>query len=531
MAWFTAETNALKLEYYLVVSRNDNLRIDELLPSFVANCLRLYSLSLQFQFNLPPSDRLPGDDAAILAAMGLIRMNAQKGRSPAYCNSLYKCIMVLESALSKSKHNYDILLLLVRLHTHVGTGSLAIERYAQMSVKNLQHITLPWVLFTRLSTVHPYPANISQDGGKTKVTVDPLKEMISILDWHDSASALNLQSIQRLQENKAWTMQLDAIGTQRVLQYGFNRALILSESCRIRRLRSHEGSHVDDEPILDFPQRILETRDRLAFPDYEAAGQAVFEELLPSPIFPSLPVDDRWLAVGFLQARLWSMCNTAHKNAYESGAIVTLWNNSKELDPGVERDEEELRRFTDMLMQVIDSVGSLGKGRDPRQESQTVSMLRFVTHLMGVHPTSDMADRVLGRSGQGKHAPNATLFSQFYLKLEMCVFARKFISSIPTFANLQDGVQSEFAREAIADLEIQTRIIAANVWSDAMACRDMVAQDGFVENMIRGLMSEDAVGGELQQLASQTIPPRDFCKMLQESWMDGFDGILRTKIF
>lgn len=290
----------LKFEYNLVISRDDNTFKGGLLQAFVCNCLRLYRLSLKYDLNLPVSDRLPGDDAALLAAMGLIRLYKIRQLYPEHNNALLRSVVVLEHLLLRSKHNYDALLILVRLYMFLGAGSLAMERYSRLSLKTLQHATISWVLYTHISTIHPHPVIISHANGGGQTIIDPASDLAQALDWHKSASGLSKKAVTSMQENGQWSMSLDALSTSTYIGSGFSKLLLLVEAKRIARFLavSHEIQSLDigkwfnvithafygilaNTIEVPIPPRTKDARDRLAFPNYEAHGQPTFEETLP----------------------------------------------------------------------------------------------------------------------------------------------------------------------------------------------------------------------------------------------------------
>ena len=239
MKWLTREINALKLDYNLVVSQNEDPLLENLLPIFISNCLRLYYLSLHIGFGLPVSDRRPGDDAALLAAMGLIRLyNRDKNKSYANNTALIRSTIILENILSHSKHNYDALLLLVRLYMYFGAGSLAIERYSRLSVKNIQHATVSWALFTHISTIHPQPTKFPSADGKSHTIINPFEEINQILQWYHTADASSTKSLSTMQENGLWNMYLDAFSTKLSISQNFIRHQLFVEGKRIQRLNA-----------------------------------------------------------------------------------------------------------------------------------------------------------------------------------------------------------------------------------------------------------------------------------------------------
>ena len=244
--WITSEINTLKMEYYLVISRDWNTHRVDLLATFVSSCLRLYKVSLDFGVELPVSDRRPGDDAALLAAMGLIRLF----KAGVKC-SLLQSIVILEHTLLQSKHNYDALLILVRLYMFLGAGSLAMERYDRLSIKNVQHATISWVLYTRLSTIHPYPARYPTNR-RTEKLIDPLEQTLQSLEWFKSAENLAQKSVHSMQDNNLWSMSLDSLATSKAISTSFAKVLFFVESRRMERIRCPSKAL----PKHDFRKRI-----------------------------------------------------------------------------------------------------------------------------------------------------------------------------------------------------------------------------------------------------------------------------------
>lgn len=229
--WITCEINVLKLEYNLVISQDRNSQNVKLLVAFITNCFRLYKESFKLGVELPVSDRRPGDDAALLAAMGLIRL-FKLGRKSA----LLQCIVILEHSLLQSKHNYDAILILVRLYIFLGAGSLAMERYSKLSIKNLQHSTLSWVLYTRISSIHPYPCTFIH--GKSHLTIDPLEDLLQASKWHTSAQAISMRAVHNMQANGQWNMSLESLETHQAVVDSFAKYLLFVEGKRIARIRS-----------------------------------------------------------------------------------------------------------------------------------------------------------------------------------------------------------------------------------------------------------------------------------------------------
>ena len=202
-AWIAKEICALKLDYTSVVSHIKLTTSKSLMSSFVANCLRLYRLSLELERDLPVTERRSGDDAAILAAMGCIRLFYQGEK-----HALVRSVVILEELLSVSKHNYDALLLIIRLYVCLGATTRAFDHYCKLDIKNMQNLTLPWLLLSRISTTLPtgsvrYRFHPVEEVGQVQNYISKFKDR---KDWWElkyleKGQYVNLLSHVKLSEN------------------------------------------------------------------------------------------------------------------------------------------------------------------------------------------------------------------------------------------------------------------------------------------------------------------------------------------
>ena len=230
VSWITSEINALKMDYYLVISHDDNAHSRHLIDAFITSCLRLYKLSLALGANLPASERQPGDDAGILAAMALIHLFRNGERA-----ALLRGALLLEFILSRSKHNYDALLMLVRIYISMGAGSLAMKHYAQLKIRNSQNATISWVLFTRLSTIHPFPVDPHISFGQEKALCDPAHCLKMALDWQRGSEAQIFRGINQILHNGQYNTLLKALSFLERSQLDFEKFVNVMEWRRIER--------------------------------------------------------------------------------------------------------------------------------------------------------------------------------------------------------------------------------------------------------------------------------------------------------
>ena len=176
------------------------------------------------------SDRRPGDDAALLAVMGLIRL-FKTGRR----HALLQSVAVLEHTLLHSKYNYDALLILVRIYMFLGAGSLAVDRYNRLSIKNIQHATISWALFTRLSTIYPYVPTQPRTA-KVQTMHVPMEGMVQGYQWFEAFEGLSWKAVHAMQECNQWSLSLDSFETTCALANSFAKCLFYTERQRLDRL-------------------------------------------------------------------------------------------------------------------------------------------------------------------------------------------------------------------------------------------------------------------------------------------------------
>ena len=175
------------------------------------------------------SERRPGDDAAILAAMGFMQLE-KHGDSNA---NMLRAVVVLEILLSDSKHNYDALLILVRLYLFLGMASLAAKAYSMLSIKNLQHATLSWILFTRISTTHPWTFTT-----RSKLKKGPPSShfLMTAMNWHSTASHAYCEASEKMLHRGQYSTLVDLLEMQTSIQLGFSACLTAMEMLRTLRL-------------------------------------------------------------------------------------------------------------------------------------------------------------------------------------------------------------------------------------------------------------------------------------------------------
>ncbi|KAG0005209.1 N-alpha-acetyltransferase 25, NatB auxiliary subunit [Modicella reniformis] len=109
---------------------------------------KLYEKALPLGKDLEETELQYGDDYAIMAAHLLIDVHRDtKSYFP-----LLNASFMLERALSASKHNYQIKLVLIRIYELLGAFNCAVSIYSTMAIKHVQHDTMSHFISDRASS-------------------------------------------------------------------------------------------------------------------------------------------------------------------------------------------------------------------------------------------------------------------------------------------------------------------------------------------------------------------------------------------
>ena len=215
------------MDYDLIVSNGENGELTPLLHAFVCNCLRLYKMSQSLGSDLPVSERCPGDDAGILAAMALFRLFLLGSKE-----ALLRCATILEYVVDRSKHNYDALLLLIRTHLELGAASMAYRAYSRLKIKNMQYASLPWIFYSRISTLQPHGQITNPNPTET-----PSNQMKMLRVWYESTRYTNEANIIQILDQERHDILLDYMSFHRSITSDLSKIVMSLEIQQIQRFQ------------------------------------------------------------------------------------------------------------------------------------------------------------------------------------------------------------------------------------------------------------------------------------------------------
>ncbi|EWC46167.1 hypothetical protein DRE_04545 [Drechslerella stenobrocha 248] len=143
----------LKFRFWIEIDNQERAPTIEGLDDFMQECLAVYTISLKVDVDLLVTDMRIGDELLLLVAKGLMCVYASRTHDTL---PIRIAIVLLEHLLSKSKHNFTALLLLVRLYSIIGALSCATVEYQRLGIKQIQNDSLSHHILTRLATLLPF---------------------------------------------------------------------------------------------------------------------------------------------------------------------------------------------------------------------------------------------------------------------------------------------------------------------------------------------------------------------------------------
>ena len=180
------------------------------------------------ELDLPSTDRRPGDDAAIMAAMACIHLYHREHN----CKALIRSALILEMLLISSKHNYSAIILLVRLLLYLGCISMAVDLWNKLDIKHVQNQTTTWMMLSRISTVFP---------GKIAVAdkeFDPQDVVWQGLLWMDKSERTMAHGIDKFFEQENYNGLCQHIRFMDDMTTSTSRFVLHCEATRYDRFRN-----------------------------------------------------------------------------------------------------------------------------------------------------------------------------------------------------------------------------------------------------------------------------------------------------
>ncbi|KAK6534584.1 hypothetical protein TWF281_005894 [Arthrobotrys megalospora] len=236
----------LKFRFWIEIDDQERLPVTEGLNDFVRECLAVYDVSLKVDIGLLVTDMRIGDELLLLVAKALMcKYAACRMQDPL---PVKVAIIILEHLLTKSKHNFTALLLLVRLYSIIGAPSCATIEYQRLSIKQIQNDSLSHHVLTRLSTLLPFsvssaakllhPTDMADVGMHVPHNPTDSLEMYEIsLRLYKNANRTNPEMISLAFKNSAYGQIKDMVLFEKKVSSSISACQFEIERRRVQRFR------------------------------------------------------------------------------------------------------------------------------------------------------------------------------------------------------------------------------------------------------------------------------------------------------
>lgn len=253
----------------LSISKSGDADQSNEINDFVLSCLKVYTVSVSI-----PTDS--GDDASILAVMALLKLR-EDGKS------LVKAAYLTEYLHAISSDNSRVTLLYMLVSQLLGYGSITISAFQQLSLREVQFDTLSHLLYSRISTFHPYSVELRSTRSVDDRYKDPFSGISFALQWPRKAISTTTNFMSKDLENVYFDKIIEFSAFKEKVETSFTPVLLQLERRRVARL-TNRSSAIMEESLVHFDRAKSDNRDFYSVPSFEnLAAEPLEKFVFPGP--------------------------------------------------------------------------------------------------------------------------------------------------------------------------------------------------------------------------------------------------------
>jgi len=514
------------MTYMLCLSKGDQPQPSEII-NFTRDCLLLFEFCRDHSLPI-------GNEAATLAAVALFRMiprspiglmqrdgnlatKSEWNKEVLSKTSLVQAVTLLQYLNETGPLSYPVVLLQLRAYILLGLGSLAMAALNQLNLKEVQNETAKYLFYTRISTIHPFPATDKQSAKLPDDIKDPLQGCMNIQPWYSRASQQLVDSISEDLDDIPFDKVLEYITFKKQVDHSMARVIHQIEQRRMARLR--------DETLLLGPRPHFLSRKFLnddrgfdVFPDFEHSLTPSFDELSSAGPTPRL----LWVTIctqldltqTILQTKACPGPSQSEAAVICQNAIVDLLKDGKLDFTAVEHRYLLLEwDFTKRLIWELMQLPNTPSLMTPEQHLETFNHIQE-------HVQTDYKDEV------ELDMPMWTILHFLYSELEVLKAWEK-ICEVWVTAKKLDKVSRLPKEPSIAQIHSLRKDIikrADSVQDAARAWRNKMQSTGV--RKILDMMKKDS---NLEELLGAERLGR-YAKSMRDSALDALDGVIKVRV-
>ncbi|KAI5783552.1 N-acetyltransferase B complex non catalytic subunit-domain-containing protein [Geopyxis carbonaria] len=471
--------NQQKFAYLLTISPLNSASQDttQIITDFIKTALDIYASSLSLGTSLLTTDNQHGDDAAILAVMGLVRLF---NLTPTDQTPLYQTIIILEALLQKSKHNYQALLILVRIYLYIGAIGLALDIYPRLNIKQIQNDTLSHFLLTRMSTLFPsekrVPFFLSEAGG-----------------IYDSSRQQAPNMIQLAFERGGYAQMMGFLEFSDRVSGSLCRSMWEVELRRLVRLTNFP--YLGPMSEVGIKGQLWDNRDFAVVLDCELSTVGSFEKscrLGPTP-------SERWVrAFAAAEEVLWYLesylAAGKESNGAPNGAITTKpvvpENTASKIAEAIKADEEaesKDQEFTNAEKWYLGLISVMS-------EAIVATVMKdgdaALMKLEEIHTT--MLPKALDKLPEGE--ADWSLLHSLWMVKDSCAVTELLIRYLGTLKTVKPAIP----KTAITTLSETIKTLKADIETKSKESQAKIEDDDAIQVLVDGVLAEDGIGKVLR---------------------------------
>ncbi|KAI1942769.1 hypothetical protein LOZ66_001176 [Ophidiomyces ophidiicola] len=524
--------NALKLEFCFQLLFDSSTETDD----FACRCFQW--LRACGHHNTAPEasstlETKPTDDFYLLASMSLIHPGGDNPVQLCFRPTarLIQAAGIIEHLLLKSPHNYEALLLLVRIYLLLGAGSLALKTFSQLSVKQFQYETVAHNLFTRISTVHPQAAPPFES--LERKDFDPQTGLRQALVFYRNAIGSITYARATGLDHGSYMNVAGSIDLQNDLKYSICRKMWALEVRKIQRLVGGPSVQQYDSLVSE-AAAIVDKRNSNGFLNCERPGHPMFETHLRLGPLPKERAVKAMVVTDMLLNYLFTDSSLRGKLI---DRIANLACAELDLaDTELTHIEIENIKIHHLLLKLVSSIAHKSSASNEGSEGMIYSQIEsWAQHKAEALTSSSLID-LEGVLNLTPSTPSASspvpswLYIHANISLLETLKAISLLVSSLTSQNPDSIALHHVSKDRLDALKLTVKDIADIIRTNTRILKRCIAEPGVLGQLVSvittgplGVASECSIEiGKLIDTPSLEL----FCGSLMESWDEALDGVV-----
>lgn len=197
--------------------------------------------------------------------------------------SIVQAAYLTEYLHAISSDNFRATLLSLLVSQLLGFGSICISAFQQLSLREVQFDTLSHLLYSRISSFHPFSADVCSTRSVDDRYKDPFSGISFALQWPRKAVNTMTSFMSKDIENVYFDKIIEFSGFKERVERSFTTILLQLERRRVARL-TDLSSAIMEEPLVHFEMAKSDNRDFYSVPSFENSAAKPLEKVIfPGP--------------------------------------------------------------------------------------------------------------------------------------------------------------------------------------------------------------------------------------------------------